>query len=147
METYLWIIWLSIFVLAIIVEALTSGLASIWFAIGAIVALIISFIPGVEWWIEMIVFVVVSGLMLLCLRPLANRLLKKRDVINSNIDEIAGKKGIMVKAYDEFSRGEVKINGVIWTAVSADEKETISEGTKVVVVSVDGNKLIVRPIK
>jgi len=146
METYLWIIWLSVFVIAIIVEALTSGLASIWFAIGAIVALIISFIPGVEWWIEIIVFVVVSGLMLLCLRPLANRLLK-RDVINSNIDEIAGKKGIMVKAYDEFSRGEVKINDVIWTAVSADEKEAISEGTKVVVVAVDGNKLIVRPIK
>ena len=146
METYLWIIWLSVFVIAIIVEALTSGLASIWFAIGAIVALIISFIPGVAWWIELIVFIVVSGLMLLCLRPLANRLLK-RDVINSNIDEIAGKKGIMVKAYDEFNRGEVKINDVIWTAVSADEKEAISEGTKVVVVSVDGNKLIVRPIK
>jgi len=53
----------------------------------------------------------------------------------------------MVKAYDEFSRGEVKINDVIWTAVSADEKEAISEGTKVVVVAVDGNKLIVRPIK
>jgi len=146
METYLWIIWLSVFVIAIIIEAITAGLASIWFAIGAIVALIISFIPGVEWWIELIVFVVVSGLMLLCLRPLANRLLK-RDVVSSNIDEIAGKKGIMVKTYDEFSRGEVKINDVIWTAVSADEKETINEGTKVVVVSVDGNKLIVRPIK
>lgn len=146
METYLWIIWLSIFVLAIIVEALTSGLASIWFAIGAIVALIISFIPGVEWWIEIIVFVVVSGLMLLCLRPLANRLLK-RDVINSNIDEIAGKKGIMVKAYDELNHGEVKINDVVWTAIGADESKAIPQGTKVVVVAVNGNKLIVRPVE
>ncbi|HNX16108.1 MAG TPA: NfeD family protein [Bacilli bacterium] len=146
MEVYLWIIWLSVFVLAIIVEALTADLVSVWFAIGAIVTLIISFIPGVAWWIELIVFIVISGLMLLCLRPLTNKLLK-RNIINSNIDEIAGKKGVMVKGYDELNRGEVKINDVVWTAINADESEPIPEGAKVVVVAVNGNKLIVRPIK
>lgn len=146
MEVYLWIIWISVFVLAIIVEALTADLVSVWFAIGAIVTLIISFIPGVAWWIELIVFIVISGLMLLCLRPLTNKLLK-RNIINSNIDEIAGKKGVMVKGYDELNRGEVKINDVVWTAINADESEPIPEGAKVVVVAVNGNKLIVRPIK
>jgi membrane protein implicated in regulation of membrane protease activity len=146
MEAYLWIIWLSIFVLAIIIEAITSDLTSIWFAGGAMIALIISFIPDVAWWVEVIVFIVISTVMILGLRPLAKKLLKT-NITNSNVDEMAGKKGIMVKGYDELNHGEVKINDVVWTAISADESKAIPQGTKVVVVAVNGNKLIVRPIE
>ena len=146
MEAYLWIIWLSIFVLAIIIEAITSDLTSIWFAGGAMIALIISFIPGVAWWIQVIVFIVISTVMILGLRPLAKKLLKK-NITNSNIDEMAGKKGIMLKGYDELNHGEVKINDVVWTAIGADESKAIPQGTKVVVVAVNGNKLIVRPVE
>ena len=146
MEAYLWIIWLSIFVLAIIIEAITSDLTSIWFAGGAMIALIISFIPGVAWWIQVIVFIVISTVMILGLRPLAKKLLKT-NITNSNIDEMAGKKGIMVKGYDELNHGEVKINDVVWTAIGADESKAIPQGTKVVVVAVNGNKLIVRPVE
>lgn len=146
MEAYLWIIWLSIFVLAIIIEAITSDLTSIWFAGGAMIALIISFIPGVAWWIQVIVFIVISTVMILGLRPLAKKLLKK-NITSSNIDEMAGKKGIMIKGYDELNHGEVKINDVVWTAINADESKAIPQGTKVVVVAVNGNKLIVRPIE
>lgn len=145
MEQYIWIIWLAIFVLAIVVESLSADLASIWFAFGAIIALIISFIPGVAWWVQLIVFLVISILTLLCLRPLAKRLLK-RNIVSSNIDEMAGKKGIMIKGYDELNRGEVKINDVIWTAINVDESAPIPAGTKVVVIAVNGNKLIVRSI-
>lgn len=146
MEAYLWIIWLSIFVLAIIIEAITSDLTSIWFAGGAMIALIISFIPDVAWWIEVIVFIVISTVMILGLRPLAKKLLKT-NITNSNIDEMAGKKGIMLKGYDELNHGEVKINDVVWTAIGADESKAIPQGTKVVVVAVNGNKLIVRPVE
>lgn len=145
MEQYLWIIWLAIFVLAIVVESLSADLASIWFAFGSIIALIISFIPGVAWWVQLIIFLVISILTLLCLRPLAKRLLK-RNIVSSNIDEMAGKKGIMIKGYDELNRGEVKINDVIWTAINVDESAPIPAGTKVVVIAVNGNKLIVRSI-
>lgn len=146
MEAYLWIIWLSIFVLAIIIEAITSDLTSIWFAGGAMIALIISFIPGVAWWIQVIVFIVISTVMILGLRPLAKKLLKT-NITYSNIDEMAGKKGIMLKGYDELNHGEVKINDVVWTAIGADESKAIPQGTKVVVVAVNGNKLIVRPVE
>ena len=146
MEAYLWIIWLSIFVLAIIIEAITSDLTSIWFAGGAIIALIISFIPDVAWWIQVIIFIVISTVMILGLRPLAKKLLKT-NITNSNIDEMAGKKGIMLKGYDELNHGEVKINDVVWTAIGADESKAIPQGTKVVVVAVNGNKLIVRPVE
>ena len=131
--------------LAIVVESLSADLTSIWFAFGSIIALIISFIPGVAWWVQLIIFLVISILTLLCLRPLAKRLLK-RNIVSSNIDEMAGKKGIMIKGYDELNRGEVKINDVICTAINVDESAPIPAGTKVVVIAVNGNKLIVLSI-
>ena len=146
MENYMWIIWLAVFVIAVIIEAFSAELITVWFAFGGVVALIISFIPGVTWWIELIVFMVISVVTLLCLRPLATRLLK-RNLVSSNIDEMIHKKGRMIKGCDEINRGEVKINGVIWTAISSDEHQEIKEGTLVEVLAVDGNKLVVKETK
>lgn len=146
MENYMWIIWLGIFVLAIVIEALTADLVTIWFAIGGVIALIISFIPGVQWWIEIIVFMVISVATLLCLRPIATKLLK-RNIVSSNVDEMIHKKGKMIKGCDEINHGEVKINGVVWTAISSDEHQAIKEGTLVEVLAVDGNKLVVKEVK
>ena len=146
MEAYMWIIWLGIFVLALIIEALGSELVSIWFASGALIALIVSFIPGAAWWIELIVFLVISVTTLLCLRPVIQKLMK-RNIVNSNIDELIHKKGKMIKGCDELNHGEVKINGVIWTAYSNDEKTPILDGATVEVLAVEGNKLVVKEIK
>lgn len=140
---YMFIIWLVVFVVAIIVEATTAELVSIFFAAGSVVALIISFIPGVEWWVQLIVFVVISAASLLGLRPLMNKFLKK-EKRNTNIDEMIGKKGLMIKGCDELNYGEIKVNGVIWTAVSVDEKEEIKADEKVVIVAINGNKLVVK---
>ncbi len=142
----MWIIWLAIFVITIIIEAVTADLVTVWFALGGLVSLIISFIPGVAWWIELIVFFVISVAALLCLRPLATKLLK-RNLVNSNVDEMIHKKGKMIKACDELNHGEVKINGVIWTAISADEHREIKEGSLVEVLAIDGNKLVVKEIQ
>lgn len=146
MESYMWIVWLGIFVLAIVIEAVTADLVTIWFAIGGVIALIISFIPGVQWWIEIIVFMVISVATLLCLRPIATKLLK-RNIVSSNVDEMIHKKGKMIKGCDEINHGEVKINGVVWTAISSDEHQAIKEGTLVEVLAVDGNKLVVKEVK
>ena len=54
MEQYMWIVWLALFVIMLVVEAAGPALVSIWFSFGALIALIISFIPGIEWWIEVI---------------------------------------------------------------------------------------------
>ena len=146
MEAYMWIVWLAIFVLALVIEALSPELVSIWFAAGAIVSLIVSFIPGAAWWIELIIFVVISATTIFCLRPIIKKFMK-RNVVNSNVDEIIHKKGKMIKGCDELNHGEVKINGVIWTAQSSDESVSIEEGKLVEVLSIDGNKLIVKEIK
>lgn len=143
MEQFMWIVWLVVFVIAIIVEATTAELVSIFFCAGALVSLIVSFIPGVNWWIEVILFVIISGASLLGLRPLMSKFLNK-EKRDTNIDEMIGKKGLMIKGCDELNHGEIKVNGVIWTAMSADEKEEIKENEKVVIVGVNGNKLIVK---
>lgn len=143
MEQFMWIIWLVLFVIAIIIEATTAELVSIFFCAGALVSLIVSFIPGVDWWVEVIVFVIISGASLLGLRPLMTKFLNK-EKRDTNIDEMIGKKGLMIKGCDELNHGEIKVNGVIWTAICADEKEVIKENEKVVIIGVNGNKLIVK---
>jgi len=143
MEQYMWIIWLGIFVISLIIEGVTAELVSIFFSAGSVVALIISFIPGVTWWIELIVFVVISGATLIGLRPLVKKFIANQKR-NTNVDELIGKNGIMIKGCTEVEFGEIKVNGVIWTAVSVNQKEAIAENEVVEIVAVQGNKLVVK---
>jgi len=146
MEAYMWIVWLAIFIVAIIIEAAGPELISIWFVAGSLVAMILSFIPGIPWWVEAITFVVISVLTMLFIRPLIAKF-TKTNKIDSNIDEIIGKKALMIKSCDELNYGELKLNGTIWTACSSENEISIPEGAMVEVVAVSGNKLIVKEIK
>jgi membrane protein implicated in regulation of membrane protease activity len=143
---FMWIIWLSIFVVALVIEAIGTDLVSIWFAAGALVALILSLIPDVPWWVELIIFVVISLATLCCFRPLVHKYMR-RNLVNSNIDEMVHKKGLLVAKIDLLHHGEVKINDVIWTAIADEEKVSIPVGATVEVLAVSGNKLIVREVK
>ena len=146
MEQYLWIIWLVIFVSMLVVESLGPTLVSIWFALGALIALIISFIPGVAWWIELIVFVVVSATALLALRPVFKHLLK-RNIFKSNVDSMQGKRGYVSEDITYLVPGSVKLGDVKWSAVPQDKNTVYSKGEVVEVVAVNGNKLIVKKVE
>lgn len=140
------IIWLSLLIIAIIAELATTALVSVWFCIGAALALAVTFIPGMPWWGEVIVFLGSSIIALLALRPLANRMLQ-RNMTKSNIDGIIGKKGKVTKTITDLEAGEVKIQGVYWTAIPVTGVESIQEDAIVEVVSVEGNKLFVKEIE
>ena len=142
---YMWIIWLVVFVLALLIEAIGPEIVSIWFAGGAVVSLIISFIPGVEWWVQTIVFAVVSAALLVFIRPFLAKALK-RETVNSNADTMVGKKGVIVAKVKETESGEVSIDGVIWTAIATKDGSVIENDSLVKVMAVSGNKLIVTPI-
>lgn len=146
MEQYLWIIWLAIFALAVIIEASGPNLVSIWFAIGSLVSLIISFIPGVAWWIQVIVFVVLSVVSFIALRPIFKRFMK-HNIFNTNIDSYTGKKGIVVEEITLLNAGSVKIGDVKWSAIPLDEKEKFNVNDVVEVVAISGNKLIVKKVE
>lgn len=140
-------IWLSIFVLALIVEFATSELVSVWFCAGSLGALIFTFIPGVPFFVEIIVFFVISATLLFALRPLSKKLMaKKIGDTSMNIDAIIGKKGIIIKPIKPLESGEVRIDSVIWTCLSEDDDETILNESVVKVTKVVGNRLYVKKL-
>jgi len=145
-ETYTWIIWLSLFVVMLGVEAIGPALVSVWFSFGALVALILSFIPEVAWWIEVVVFVVISLATLLALRPIVKRYYKRNNY-NTNIDSFTGKRGYVIEDIAYLKPGAVKIGDVSWTAIPVDKNETILENEVIEVVAVSGNKLIVKKVE
>ena len=146
MEDWIWIVWLSIMVLSLIAEAAGPALISIWFSVGALLALILSFIPEIPYWVEIIVFLLGSVATFLLIRPVIKKIMKKR-LIHTNVDAIVGSRGIMKLGADSLNAGEVEIRGAIWTALPAKEGLTIPEGAIVAIVAIEGNKLLVEPIK
>jgi membrane protein implicated in regulation of membrane protease activity len=146
MEQFMWIIWLSLFVVMLIVEALGPNLVSVWFSFGALVSLIVSFIPGVPWWVEVIVFVVISAATLLALRPVFRKYLKRNE-FKSNIDSFQGKRGYVIEDITYLKPGAVKIGDVSWTAIPLEEKTKIEENEIIEVIGIKGNKLIVKKVE
>lgn len=145
-EQYMWIIWLVLFVAMLIIEAIGPALVSIWFALGAVIALILSFIPEVAWWIEVIVFVVISIATLLALRPILKRYIKRNNY-NTNIDSFTGKRGYVIEDITYLRPGAVKIGDVSWTAIPVNKDEKIVENEIIEVAAVNGNKLIVKKVE
>ena len=122
-ENYMLWIWLSVFVLAVILEAVTQDFISIWFSVGALVSLVIC--AWVPFWVEIIIFSVISFLALILTRPLAKKL-TERAVRYTNVDEFVGKRVKADKEITKFEAGEIKLNGVIYSAIlMEDEEETI----------------------
>ncbi len=143
-EQYMIWIWLGIFVLAVVIEAVTMDLVSIWFALGSMAALCVSF--GVPFWVEIIVFFVISTITLIFTRPLVKKMMD-RQVRKTNSDDFVGKRVKVIKEIDKFDGGEIKLNGITYTAIlPEDENETIDVDAIVEVVTLKGNKVVVKKI-
>ena len=141
------IVWLSLFVIFLIIELSTEALVSIWFALGTLVALAVTYIPGMPWWGELLVFLGVSLIAFLALRPMIRKSGLKNSQSKTNIDTIIGKKGKVIKAITLLEPGEVKINGVIWTALRRESDADIPVDSIVSVISVTGNRLLVEKVE
>ena len=144
MESYMWIIWLSLFILSIIVEAMTTELVSFWFAGGALVSLILSFIPGVPFWVEIIVFVLASAFLLFALRPFVKRFLK-RNSPKSNIEGMVHRISKLEEELTFLRPSKIYIGDVLWDVITEEKDLVLNKGALVEVVGVSGNKLIVKP--
>lgn len=137
------LVWLAIAFVMAVIEALTLGLTTIWFAGGALAAVIAALI-GLSVPVQVVIFVVVSLLLLVLTRPWALRHFK-RSLENTNIDAVVGKEALVTSGIQPFGAGEVRLNGLTWVALAKDNKLTVPEGTVVLVEGVEGVKLIVTP--
>ena len=144
MEYMVWI-WLAVFVLAFVIEAITQDLVSIWFGIGALICVCISFVT--PWWVQLIIFVVVSTITLIATRPLVKKILARTER-KTNSDEFIGQKVKVITEITKFDGGEVKLNGIVYTAILKEtDEETIPAESIVEVVAIKGNRLVVKNIE
>lgn len=136
------IIWLVILAIMIVLEIISLGLTTIWFGIGAIGAAVVAWM-GYGIWVQLFVFAVLSVIAMAVFRPIAVRYLN-RDKEKTNVEDVVGKIVVVTKEINnEQATGEVRLNGIEWTARSEDGR-VIPKEDKVTVVSVEGVKLIVK---
>ncbi|MCQ2506350.1 MAG: NfeD family protein [Lachnospiraceae bacterium] len=135
------IFWFAAFAVFLVIELATFGLATIWFAAGALCAGIVALITD-NLAIQIVVFAVVSALLLIFTKPLVTKYINGKRV-KTNVESIIGQYARVTSTIDNFNeKGEVSILGNVWMA-RALNNEVIEEGTKVVIKSVQGVKLIV----
>lgn len=138
------IFWIAALILFVVVEAVTVGLASIWFAIGALAALICALLHGPVW-LQVVWFLAVSLATLILTRPMVKKYMKGK-VVPTNADRNIGRTAAVIERIDNLAgTGAVRIDGVTWTARSADEQKTIEVGVMVTVREIRGVKLVVEP--
>ena len=140
-QTMFWF-WLIAAVVLAVVEAATASLVTIWFAGGAVLAMLCAW-AGLGYAGQLAVFILGSVVLLLLTRPLAKRVLH-RDGQPTNADRIIGQKGIVTEEVNQLgTMGRINVMGQSWAAVSEDGT-VISPEEQVVVIGIQGVKAIVR---
>ena len=141
LSIFVWL-WLAVVIITLVIEFMTAEIVSIWFFVGSVVSLILA-ICKVDPAIQIIVFVLVSLLFMACVRPFIRKYIKRNE-IKTNVDSFVGRIALVTEDIVDGNRGVVKLDGQEWSAIA---NEDILKGTKVVVLSIEGNKLIVKENK
>ena len=135
------IIWLIVLVVCLVAEIATLGLTSIWFAGGALLALLIAMIGG-PLWLQVLVFLVASIVLLIVTRPIATKYFNKNRE-KTNVNSKLGKQAIVTVTIDNLKgEGQIVTEGMEWTARSLDST-VIEEGSVVTIEKIEGVKAIV----
>lgn len=139
-------IWFGLMVIFLIVEAACPlHLVSIWFAVGSLVAALTGLLHG-PLWLQVVLFLVVSGALLALLWPFVRKFLNPK-LEKTNIDSVVGSQGYVTAAIDNIAaQGQVKLNGMEWTARSTDGRP-IKAGTLIRVDKIEGVKAFVSPVR
>lgn len=140
MEPIMWLILLACF---LVVEAITVGLTTIWFAGGALVAAIASGL-GAGILIQWVLFLIVSLALLIFTRPMAVRYMNK-GVPKTNVNSLIGERAVVIQKINNLEQtGQVRINDIEWMARTSSDEVTIPEHAIVTIEDVQGVKLIVK---
>lgn len=139
-------IWLVLVIVFLAVELMTVGLSSIWFALGALAALIVAAVGGPVW-LQILLFVVFSIGLLVATKPWVTKYINSKTV-KTNADRTVGKRVIIAERVDNVAQtGMAVVDGQEWTVRAATEGDTFEVGETVEVVRISGVKLLVKNIK
>jgi membrane protein implicated in regulation of membrane protease activity len=139
-------IWLGLMVIFLIAEASCPlHLVSVWFAVGALVAVVVTLLGGPVW-LQILLFLLVSCGLLAALWPLVRKFLKPK-LTATNVDSVVGSTGLVTVAIDNVSAvGQVKLSGMEWTARSTSGAP-IAAGEQIRVDRIEGVKVFVSPVE
>ncbi len=138
------IVWFALLILFVIAEAATVGMVSAWFAVGSLASLIATFCGG-KTWLQVVLFLVVSGVALAAFRPIAKKHFNPKRS-RTNVDAMIGKICLVTADVDNVnSTGQVKIGDIEWSARSTDGAP-IPAGTQVQIDRLEGVKVYVTPV-
>jgi len=138
------LIWLGILAVLLVIEAITAGLTTIWFAGGALIAAIASYVGVMA---QILLFLCISLVLLIFTRPVAMKYFNK-ETIQTNANSLIGKKAVVIQDIDNLAQtGQVRINDIEWTARTADDSQKIGKGAVVLIEEIRGVKLIVKQNK
>ena len=136
------IFWLAAFGVLLLIEILTLGLTTIWFAVGALAAFLLALVQ-VPLMIQVVVFIVVSVVMLVFTRPIMTKHLNKKTT-KTNAESLVGRKArVLIPINNLKSEGQVMVNRMEWTARSTKDEVTFQKDEMVRIVGISGVKLIV----
>ena len=140
--------WLVLMVLFTLIElACSFNLVTIWFAVSSFIMIFISGLTEmldapIRFRLHAGIFLGFAIVLLVFTRPLAVKKLKVGK-IKTNVDDLAGRDALVIKTITKYEKGEVKIRGQTWTAIS-DTGEEIAENTECVIMRIEGVKAVVR---
>ena len=139
------IIWLGLTFLFICSELATVSMTSLWFAAGALAAVIASLLH-VPVAVQVVLFVAVSGVCLWLLRPVVKKCFTPK-LVRTNVDAMIGKEGIVTAQIDNLmATGTVKLSGLEWSARSSSGAP-IAPGIRIKVDRIEGVKVYVTPVE
>lgn len=139
----MWVFWLIAAGVFFIIEMATVGFLVFWLGIGALLAMITSFITN-NIIIQSVVFLISSTILLIFTRPLVNKFIKIPKELKTNAYSIIGKKGIVTIPINNVEgNGQIKIDGDVWSAKSITD-EIIPKNTEIEIVEIDGVKAVVK---
>lgn len=144
---YVWIVWLAFVVICVTIELLTLEFTFLMIGAGSVGGLGANLL-GAPWWLQILIALVLSILLLLIIRPLLLRVTRKgADPTPSNLDALGGMPGRVVLAFGD-NGGQVKLaNGETWTSRLDDSvpHTHLEAGTPVSVTAISGSTAIVVP--
>lgn len=137
------ILWLILVAVLLVTEAMTTALTTIWFAGGALVAAVASYL-GADLVVQLILFFVVAVVLLIFTRPVAVKYLNK-GVSKTNVNSLIGRNAVVTQAIDNLAQtGQVRINDIEWIARADVDGKVIPKETIVEILEVTGVKLVVK---
>lgn len=140
------IFWIALIIILCIIELMTVGLTTIWFAGGALAALVLDLVKAPVW-LQIVVFFIVALIMLFFTRPWAIKYLKPRQV-KTNYEELIGKQARVTELVDnQTGTGAAVVNGQTWTARAAQDGTQIPVDTITEITDIQGVKLFLKPIE